>query len=172
MQNLLKIVGEIRVESEAKEFDLNQDNKKFFQETTENFVRELKYVEQVNFLDLLETVGYFNSRPIYEHPSRRGKYIRDNFRDDVLKILNHPLPLPPIENEENPKDSRGHEMKIIIPSNIIDIWTRLELFLGPKLSGHTDTLTETSNPIDDFYRRSEVQNEKQLWNDLDKFSTH
>ena len=82
------------------------------------------------------------------------------------------MPLPPIENEEEPNDLRGHGMKNIIPTNIIDIWTRLELLLGPKLSGHTDTLTETSNPIDEFYRRSEIQNEKQHWKALDKFSTH
>ena len=43
--------------------------------------------------------------------------------------------------------------KIIIPSNIIDIYTRLEILLGLKLSGHTDTLTEASNLIDELYKR-------------------
>ena len=38
--------------------------------------------------------------------------------------------------------------KIIIPSNIIDIYIRPEVLLGLKLSGHTDTLTEASNLID------------------------
>ena len=41
--------------------------------------------------------------------------------------------------------------KIIIPSNIIDIYTRLEVLLGLNLSGHTDTLTEASNLIDKLY---------------------
>ena len=36
----------------------------------------------------------------------------------------------------------------IIPSNIIDIYIRLEILLGLKLSGHADTLTEASNLID------------------------
>ena len=40
--------------------------------------------------------------------------------------------------------------KIIKPCNIKDIYTRLEVLLGLKLSGHTDTLTETSNFIDDL----------------------
>ena len=44
-------------------------------------------------------------------------------------------------------------MKIIIPSNIIDIWTRLEVLLGIKSSGHTDTLTEASHLMDELYER-------------------
>ena len=42
----------------------------------------------------------------------------------------------------------GQGLKIIIPSIIIDFYTRLELLIGLKLSGHTDTLTEASNLID------------------------
>ena len=64
---------------------------------------------------------------------------------------------------------RGIE-KIIIPSNIIDIYTRLEVLLGLKLSGHTDTLTEASNLIDELYKRGEIQNKQQYRNALNKFS--
>ena len=42
--------------------------------------------------------------------------------------------------------------KIIIPNNIIDIYTRLKILLGLKLSGHTDTLTEASNLLDELYK--------------------
>ena len=46
---------------------------------------------------------------------------------------------------EEPSDLEGRGIeKIIIPSNIIDIYTRLEVLLGLKLSSHTDTLTEAS----------------------------
>ena len=62
--------------------------------------------------------------------------------------------------------------KIIIPSNIIDIYTRLEILLGIKLSGHTDTLTEASKLFDEIYNRGEKQNEQQYRNALDKFSSH
>ena len=61
--------------------------------------------------------------------------------------------------------------KIIIPSNIIDIYTRLEVLLGLKLSGHTDTLIEASNLIDELYKRGEIQNKQQYRNALNKFST-
>ena len=59
-------------------------------------------------------------------------------------------------------------MKIFKPSNIIDIYTRLEFFLGFKLSGHTDTLTETSNLIDELYKRGDIRREQQYRNALDK----
>ena len=54
--------------------------------------------------------------------------------------------------------------KIIIPSNIIDIYTRLEILLGLKLCGHTDTLTEAGNLIDELYKRGEIQNKQQYRN--------
>ena len=45
--------------------------------------------------------------------------------------------------KEEPIDLKGRGVeKIIIPSNIIDIYTRLEILLGLKLAGHTNTLTE------------------------------
>ena len=61
--------------------------------------------------------------------------------------------------------------KNIIPSNIIDIYTRLEVLLGLKLSGHTDTLTEASNLIDVLYKRSEIENRRRYRNALNKFQT-
>ena len=66
----------------------------------------------------------------------------------------------------------GQGVKIIIPSNIIDIYTRLEILLGVKLSGHTDTLTEASNLIDELYKRGEIQNKQQYRNALGKFTTN
>ena len=63
------------------------------------------------------------------------------------------------------------EIKIIIPPNIIDIYTRLEILLRIKLTGYCDTLTEASNLIDELYRRGEVQNKQQYRNVLNKFST-
>ena len=67
-------------------------------------------------------------------------------------------------------DLEGQGVKII-PSNIIDTYTRLEVILGLKLSGHTDNLTEASNLIDQTYRMGEIQNKKQYRKALNKFST-
>ena len=72
---------------------------------------------------------------------------------------------------DSDNDLQGQGVKIIIPSNVIDIYTRLEILLGLKLSGHTDTLTEASNLIDELYKRGEIQNKQQYRNALNKFST-
>ena len=64
---------------------------------------------------------------------------------------------------------QGEGVKVIIPSNIIDIYTRLQILLGLKLSGHTDTLTEASNLIDELYKRGEIQNKQQYCKALDNF---
>ena len=77
--------------------------------------------------------------------------------------------LEPILKKHNLK-GRGNE-KIIIPSNIIEIYTRLEFLLGLKLSGHTDTLTEASNLIDELYKKGEILNKQQNRNALNEFST-
>ena len=58
-------------------------------------------------------------------------------------------------------DLQGEGVKIIIPSNIIDIYTRLEILLGLKLSGHTNTVTEASNLLDELYKRGEIKNKQQ-----------
>ena len=54
-------------------------------------------------------------------------------------------------------DLEGQRVKIIIPTNIFDIYTRLEILLGLKLSGHTDTPTEASNLISEVYKRGEIE---------------
>ena len=65
----------------------------------------------------------------------------------------------------------GQRLKITIPSNIIDVYTRLEILLDLKLSGHTDTLTEASNLLDELYRLGEMQNKQNYRNALNKLST-
>ena len=65
---------------------------------------------------------------------------------------------------EDSDDFQGQGLKIIIPSNIFDIYKKLEVLLGLKLSGHTNTLTEASALIDNFYKMGEIQNKQQYRN--------
>ena len=76
--------------------------------------------------------------------------MRDALKDlpKAIGRIQNP-PLPAIENVSD-SDLEGQGLKIIIPSNIIDIYNRLEILIGLKLSGHTDTLTEASNLIDEL----------------------
>ena len=68
-------------------------------------------------------------------------------------------------------DLEGQGLKNIIPSNIIDFYTRLENFFGVRLFGLTDILREASNLIDDLYKKGEILNKQQCRNALDNFST-
>ena len=54
-----------------------------------------------------------------------------------------------IENSDDDLQGQG-SAKTVIPSNIIDIYNRLEVLLGLRLSGHTNALTEASNLIDEL----------------------
>ena len=55
-----------------------------------------------------------------------------------------------LANEEESGDLEAVGKKMFLPFNIIDISTRLEVLLGLKLSGHSDTLEETGNQRDEF----------------------
>ena len=72
-----------------------------------------------------------------------------------------------INNSDNVLKGQG--AKNIIPFNIIDVYIRLEILLGIRLSRHTDTLTEASNLLDEIYKRGETQTEQQYPNTLDNF---
>ena len=87
-----------------------------------------------------------------------------NLNQVDIKILN------PISKKKLNLEGQGIE-KTIIPSNVIDIYTRLEVILGLNLSGHTNTLTEARNLIDELCKRGEIQNEQQYQNSLNKLST-
>ena len=109
---------------------------------------------------MLQKTNDYKHTPTKGRISSHDRYIKNNLDNDVRRILNSDTKL----------DGRGNE-KIIITSNKIDIYARLEFLLGIKVSAHTDTLTEASNLIDDVYKRSEIQNEQQYRNALDKFQT-
>ena len=114
--------------------------------------------------NFLKDVKYTGSG---DGPSNREKFFTIDLPKKVSEILN-------IRFDENTEDSvsdlQGEEVKIVIPSNIIDIYTRLEVLLGLKL-GHSVTLSEASILIDELYKRGEIQNKQQYRNALNKFST-
>ena len=94
------------------------------------------------FNNILESLDFENYKAIRgESKSGRYKQSETNFKKFILT-------------------GEGIQ-RIIIPSNIIDIYTRLEILLGLKLSGHSNTLTEASNLIDELYKRGEIQNKQQ-----------
>ena len=105
---------------------------------------------------------------IGDNKSKRKTFLTETLPKLVEEIQNKIF--EEINDDSDGLQGEGIE-KIIIPSNIIDIYTRLEVLLGLKISGHTDTLTEASNLIDELFRLGEIQNKQQYRNALNKFTT-
>ena len=114
--------------------------------------------------NIIKDLGYKGDNDRY---SKRKKIFTKTLPKLVEDIQNKTFE----DISDDSTDLEGRGVKIIIPSNIIDIYTRLEILLGLKLSGHTDTLTEASYLIDELYKRGEIQNKQQYRNALNKFSS-
>ena len=80
---------------------------------------------------------------------------------DLKKVSNTRLSISPTKIEDRSIVLEGEGMEVIIQPNIVDFWTRLEVLLGLKLCGHTDTLTESSKLINEIYNKVGVENERQ-----------
>ena len=156
----IKSPGGTRIEVNENEYDLTKGIRNVLTIKTYKSAKSMNDTEKVVFRDFLSKTGYYSRKPTRGKPSGLDNYIKNELDDDVRKILDLDKKLK----------GRGIE-KIIIPSNIIDIYTRIEVLLGLKLSGHTDTLAEASNLIDELYKRGEIQNKQQNRNAPNKFST-
>ena len=114
-------------------------------------MKKLNNKDREIFNNILESLNFENYKAIRGESKSGGyKQSKTNFKKRNLE---------------------GQGMPNIIPSSIIDIYTRLEISLGLKLSGHTDTLTQASNSIDELYKRGDIHNKQQDQNALNKFST-
>ena len=145
--NIFKIIENI--------YDITSGIQKVLTDTSNIPLKKLNDKEKEKFINVLESLGFGIDKAIRsESKSGRYKQSKTNFKKRVIK-----------------SDLKGRGVKIIIPSNVIDIYTRLEILLGLNLSGHADSLKEASNLIDELFRGGEIQNEQQYRNALNKFST-
>ena len=147
------------IEINENEYNITPGLQKVLTDHTYETTKSMSDEDKLIFRDILVKTGYYKHIPGKGRMQGRDRYIRYELDNDVIRSLDLDKKLK----------GRGIE-KIIIPSNIIDIYTRLEDLLGLKLSGHTDTLTEASNFIDELYKLGEIQNKQQYRNALDKFS--
>ena len=142
--------GNSSVDIKGINFNITRNLQNVFTDTTGKSLKKLSKKENQTFQQLLNTLNYENYKPKCGVVNS-GRY---KSTKNVLK--------------PNNLHGRGTE-KTIIPSNIIDIYNRLELLLGLKLSGHTDTLTQASALFDELYKLREIQNKQQYRNALNKF---
>ena len=128
----VKMLGGIKVENNDKKFNITQGIQNVFTQSSNTPLKKINNRERDTFNNILETLDFEKYKPIRgESKSGRYKQSKTIFNKRILE---------------------GQGFKIIIPSNIIDIYTRLEVLLGLKISGHTDTLTEASNLIDEILK--------------------
>ena len=148
----VKMLGGTEVEINDKKINITQGIQNVFTQTSNIPLKKLNNQEREIYINILETLDFENYKPKSgESKSGRYKQSKSNFNKGNLQ---------------------GEGVKIIIPSNIIDIYTRLEVLLGLKISGHSDTPSGGSNLIDELYKRGEIQNKQQYQNALNKFSSH
>ena len=160
-------LGGNRISINDEEYDIKPNIQNYFTKTYLS-TKHMSNEDKLTIYDILTAVGFYSTHHVRGMNSFRMKDALYNLPKAVEKIRNPPLP----EFEDREDILQGEGVKIIIPSNIIDIYTRLEVLLGLKLSGHTDTLTEASNLIDELYKRGEILNKQQYRNALNKFSTN
>ena len=164
----IKAIGDNKIKIKNQEYDIKPNIQKYFT-NTKHTTKNVSDEDKLTIYDILQNTGFYSMRHRRGLNSVRMKDALYNLPKAIDNIRNPSL--PSIENIDDSKSLEGQGVeKIIIPSNIIDIYTRLEILLGLKLSGHTDTLTEASNLIDELYKRGEIQNKQQYRNALNKFS--
>ena len=136
------------VEINNKKYNVTAGIQKVFTDQSYDIAKSMNDKDKLVLRDILQKTGYYNRKPTKGRLTGRDRYIRHDLDDDVRRSLN-------LNNK--PKLNGRRFEKSIIPSNTIDIYTRLEVLLGLKLSGLTDTLTEFSALIDQLYKLGEIQ---------------
>ena len=137
--------GENRVSIKDKEFNIKPNIQAYFT-NTKLTTKHMDNEDKSTVYDILKNLGFYTMMHTKGLNSARMQDALYNLLREIAKIRNPPITA--IENESDYLEGQG--VKIIIPNNIKDIYTRLEVLLGLKLSGHTDTLTEASNLIDEL----------------------
>ena len=136
----IKMLSGTQVEINDKEHNIAPGIQKVLVDSKYKTAKSMNDMEKLFFRDILQKTGFYNRKPTKSRSSVRDIYIKKDLESDVRRILNLATKLS------------GRGIKIIMPSNIIDIYNRLEILLGLKLSGHTDTTAEAGNLIDQLYK--------------------
>ena len=148
------------VEIIDKEYNITPSFQKVYTDMSYNTAKSINYMEKKAFRDILQKTDFLKPLPTKGRMSGRDRYIKNDLNKEVGRLL----------ILDTKFKGEGVE-KIFIPSNINDIYTRLEILLGLKFSRHTDTLTEASNLINQLYKMGKIQNKQQYRNAFSKFST-
>ena len=117
----IKMLRGTEVEFNDNKYNITPGLQKVFTNQSYETAKSMNDTEKLVFGDILQQTNYYNRIPSKGRMSGRDIYIKNDLDNDVKRILN-------LDTKLN-----GKGVKIIKPSNIIDICTRLEILLGLKL---------------------------------------
>ena len=168
---LNKPLGENKISINDAEYNINHNIEAYFT-NTKSMTRNMDNEDKLSIFNILENVGFHDNLNKNSLKSVGMKDALYNLPKAIARV--RILLLPAIEEiDDSYKDLsdkvEGEGVKIIIPANIIEFYTRLKDLLGNKFSGHSDTLTEASNLIHELHDKREIHNKQQCRIALDKF---
>ena len=126
----IKAKGENRISINILEYDIKPNIQNYFTNTNQT-TKNMDDEDKLTIYDILKNIGFYSIKRTKGLNSARLKDALNNLPREIDKIRNPPL----LEIENESDNLQGEGVKIIIPSNINDIYTRLEILLGLKLSG-------------------------------------
>ena len=115
----IKMLRGTEVKINDKQYNITPGIQKVFTDTSYNTAKSMNDMEKLVFRDILQETDYYRRLPTKGRLSGRDRYFKNDLDKDLRRILNLDTKLKGMGNE-----------KIVIPSNIIDIYTRLEILLG------------------------------------------
>ena len=116
-----KPLGENIVSIKDEEYDINPNLQAHFTNTRLT-AKRMDDEDKITVFSILENVGFCSKIPKIRLISTRMKEALYNLPKAIAKIRNPPVPT--FENMEVSDDLEGEGVKIIIPPNLIDKYTR------------------------------------------------
>ena len=152
----IKSLGGNKISIMDKEYGLTPDIQNCFTKTYLTTELMNNYAKTTVF-DIAEKTDFYCITQENGLNSSRMKDALFELPKTTAKIRNPTSAIPPTENKEFDEESDDLQCesieKSIIPSNSNDIYTRLAVLLGLKLSGYIDTLTESSTLMDEIQKK-------------------
>ena len=115
---LINPLEDNRISIKDREYDISPDIQAYFT-NTKLTTKFLDNFEKETVFDIVQIVGFYDIKPKIGVKAARMKDALYDLPKAIDKIRNPPLPT--IENVESSSDLEGQGVKIILPSNIIDI---------------------------------------------------
>ena len=143
---ITKPAGENRNDLDDKQYNIRPEIQNHFTKTKAT-TKVLNNNSKKTVYNILKDVAFYDMNHTRELKSARIKDAIKYLPNTINSIINPPVLLPAIENIEDSNEDKSDNLqgegieKTIIPSHILDFYSRLDVLLQLKISGQTYTLT-------------------------------